>query len=302
MELLACPVRPVQRGKCRLAGGGVLLRRLAHLGGVGRQVEQIVGKLEGKADRRAEFGQPFAVGGRRAGNDRASLAGEADERAGLHRLQPDDACFVRPLALGFEVEGLAADHAAGAGGAGKRQHEGRAAFGRQHRRVVGDNVEGERQQRVAGKDRGRFVEGLVHRRLAATQVVVVHRRQVVMDQRIAVHAFERRRDAKRRLAAGGKKGGTFQDQKRAEPLAAVQHAMAHGRHQAFRPRDFARQRARVEDLPQQRLDCGGAREKRGFEGHPVVFHHRRTGSRHSDIAQEALRLYAVWTGGTGAAA
>jgi hypothetical protein len=46
----------------------------------------------------------------------------------------------------------------------------------------GDDVEGERQQAVAGKDRRRLVEGDMHGRLAAAQVVVVHRRQVVMHE------------------------------------------------------------------------------------------------------------------------
>ena len=60
------------------------------------------------------------------------------------------------------------------------------------------NVEREGQQRVAGEDRGRLVVGLVRGRLAAAQVVIVHRRQVVVHQRIAVHAFER---GSRRAAA-----------------------------------------------------------------------------------------------------
>ncbi len=47
------------------------------------------------------------------------------------------------------------------------------------------------QQGVAGEDRGRLVEGVVNGRLSAAQVVIVHRRQVVMDQRIAVYAFQR---------------------------------------------------------------------------------------------------------------
>ena len=69
VQLAARPVGAVQCGERRLAGGGVLVRRLAHLLGVGRQVEQVVGELEGKADRRAEFGQPLPVVGWRAGDD-----------------------------------------------------------------------------------------------------------------------------------------------------------------------------------------------------------------------------------------
>ena len=61
----------------------------------------------------------------------------------------------------------------------------------------GKNIESERQQAVARQDRRRFVEGAVHRRLAAPEIVIVHPRQIVMDQRIAVNAFERRRDPQR---------------------------------------------------------------------------------------------------------
>ena len=49
---------------------------------------------------------------------------------------------------------------------------------------------GQRQKAVAGQNRRRLVEGAVHRRLAAPQIVIVHGGQIVMDQRIAVHALD----------------------------------------------------------------------------------------------------------------
>ena len=60
-----------------------------------------------------------------------------------------------------------------------------------------------------------------------------------MDQRIAVDAFERRRHAQRGLAVGAEKGGAFHDQERPQPLAAIEHAVPHRRHQPFRPGDLA---------------------------------------------------------------
>jgi len=57
--------------------------------------------------------------------------------------------------------------------------------------VAADDVEGERQQGIAGEDRGGVVIGLVQRGPAPAQIAVVHRRQIVMDQRIAVDAFQR---------------------------------------------------------------------------------------------------------------
>ena len=65
--------------------------------------------------------------------------------------------------------------------------------GRSQRRVnvAGQNFERQRQKCIAGENGHRLAERLVAGRLAAAQVVVVHRRQVVVDQRISVHHFHR---------------------------------------------------------------------------------------------------------------
>jgi len=47
-------------------------------------------------------------------------------------------------------------------------------------------IERNGEQRIAGEDRGRFIEGLVHGRPATAQVVVVHGGEIVMHQRIAM--------------------------------------------------------------------------------------------------------------------
>ena len=62
---------------------------------------------------------------------------------------------------------------------------------------LGQHLEGAGLQGVAGQDGGGLVEGAVARRLAAAQVVVVHRRQVVVDQRIGVQHLDRGSDARR---------------------------------------------------------------------------------------------------------
>ena len=51
------------------------------------------------------------------------------------------------------------------------------------------------QQAVAGQNGGGFVELLVHCRPAAPQIAVVHGRQIVVDQAVAVHHFDRCADA-----------------------------------------------------------------------------------------------------------
>ena len=130
--------------------------------------------------------------------------------------------------VGLEIEALAADHAGGTASLRKPRDQLRA-----HGRVgmclrPGEHGEGQRQQRVAGQDRGPLVEGLVHGGPAAAQVVVVHGGQVVVHQRVAVHALESRGGRQRGLARHAEQTRALEHQERAQPLAAAERCMAHG--------------------------------------------------------------------------
>ena len=114
-------------------------------------------------------------------------------------------------------------------------------------------VEGEREQRVAGQDRGRLVEGLVHRRPPAPQIVVVHGRQVVVHQRITMDEFERAAGVQRAGAADAEQRRALHHQKRPQAFAAAERAMPHGGEQALRPGDLAGQRRAVEQPLEQAL-------------------------------------------------
>ena len=136
----------------------------------------------------------------------------------------------------FEIDHLAADHAAAAGPGGKRQDQVAP-----HLRVgmgvgAGQNLEGKGEQRVPGKDRRRLIEGDVARRTTAPHVVIVHRRQIVVDQRIGMDHFDRRAGAQ---VAGF---GDAENQRRCaddigpDELAAAERGIAHGVVKlAFRP-------------------------------------------------------------------
>ena len=117
--------------------------------------------------------------------------------------------------------------------------------------VAGDDVERQRQQPVAGEDRGGVVGLLVQRRPAAAQIAVVHRRQIVMDQRIAVDAFERGAGQQRGLAGNAEHGRTFDHQKRPQALSAAEARIAHRVHQPLRPRDLVGQQRIRQQLRQQ---------------------------------------------------
>ena len=166
----------------------------------------------------------------------------AQQRAGLHLLQPRDVdrLAVAEAAFAGKIQHLAADHAADARRArqraGQQQPHGRILVNL----VAGDDVECERQQRVAGEDRGGIIRLLVQRRPAAAQIAVVHRRQVVMDQRVAVDAFQRRTGEQRRVAGNAEHGRTLDHQKRPQPFAAAEAANSASRPSAASAARFRR--------------------------------------------------------------
>ena len=90
-------------------------------------------------------------------------------------------------------------------------------------------------QPVAGEDRDAVAVDDVQRRPAATQRVVVHRRQVVVDQRVGVNQLDGARRRQRESAIGvvgrarlPRDGvGRGQREQRAQPLAAREDAVAH---------------------------------------------------------------------------
>ncbi len=108
---------------------------------------------------------------------------------------------------------------------------------------IGKDLESQRQQSIACKDRGRLVERLVHRRAPPPQIVVVHRGEVIMDQGIAMHAFQRAGRVQRLLHAHAEQGRALDHEERPEPLAAAERAIAHRFQQPRRNRAeaFSRQ-------------------------------------------------------------
>ena len=126
----------------------------------------------------------------------------------------------------LEVDGLAADHAVHTGRRADFLHD--AQKSRRVRVLLArDDLEGERQQRIAGEHGHAVAVDLVVRQLAAAVVVVVHRRQVVVDQGVRVDHLEGagRRQVVRSLRADGI--GRRHQEDRAQALAARHEAVAH---------------------------------------------------------------------------
>ena len=153
---------------------------------------------------------------------------DADERAGFGAMDGFDELGGGLEVFAFEVEHLAADHAVdGADGIGDEADDLRGRVGRAVE--AGQHFEGAGLQRVAGEDGDGFTEGDVAGGLAAAQVVVVERGQVVVDERVGVKHLDGRAetlDAFGQAARDGDAG--LHGEHRPETLAAGKDGVAHG--------------------------------------------------------------------------
>ncbi|ODN72629.1 hypothetical protein A6302_00122 [Methylobrevis pamukkalensis] len=196
----------------------------------------------------------------------------AQQRPGLHRLQAADLRRVQRPAerleptLGGKIQHLPADHAAKPGRAREAAYQiepqGGVGIGLRPRK----EIEGEREQGIAGQNRGRLVEGLVDGGAAAPDVVVVHRRQVVMDQRIAVDAFGRR-GGQQEVAGpvvdvAAEQPGGLDGEEGAQPLAPAEHRVAHRVQQARGAQDLALLRRLIKQRRKARVHEGAVSARR----------------------------------------
>ena len=93
--------------------------------------------------------------------------------------------------------------------------------------IGGEHLERERLQRVAGEDRGRLVELPVRRGAAAPQIVVVHRRQIVVHERVGVNQLDGGGDAIEQLFGGTDELAARVDEQWPDTLTAAEHGVAH---------------------------------------------------------------------------
>ena len=204
--------------------------------GVSGHVENIVLYLERQADalgigiQRAELGiaEPVAT-------ERRQLNTGSDQRPGFMDVHGFQLGNIEALAHGFEIDCLTARHAPRSGK--HRQvldHLQARASIVDHFRVVADDVKRKRLQRVAGENRGCFVELAVAGRATAPQVVVIHRRQIVMNQRIGMDNLDRAGGAVDFFQLDVKRRSSRVDQYWAHPLAGRQHGVTHRLVQANR--------------------------------------------------------------------
>ena len=198
--------------------------RLAQRGVGPGHVEDVVDDLK----QHAELGRELVVGGcigaAHSGYKQYALYRRTDEPPGLQPVQAPQ--ILGGQLLSGDVEKLPADHPVDPGRARELGHRAQD-LRRFALLVVEDMAEGLGVQRVAREDRDVLAEGDVRGRAAAAHVVVVHRRQVVVDERVGVDELERRREGQEVVLVAADRAGGGERQDRADALAACQQAVAH---------------------------------------------------------------------------
>ena len=129
--------------------------------------------------------------------------------------------------LGDQIDHLTADHSGRPGRRGQRADQLAANRRIAVRIGIGQHAECRGQQPVAGEHCGRVIELLMAGRAAAAQIAVVHRRQIVVHERIGMHHFDRRRDLQGAAPCHSEEAAAGEHEKRAQALAGCQCGVAH---------------------------------------------------------------------------
>ena len=128
-----------------------------------------------------------------------------------------------------EVEHLPADHAPGSD---TPRHLGGGAHNavRRHPRhvgVAGQQLEGERVQRIAGQHRDRLAVNDMTRGPAPPGRRIVHGGKIVMDEGVGMNQLDRARSGQDRLCRHPRHLRPGEHEDGPQPLAAGKHAVAH---------------------------------------------------------------------------
>jgi len=128
--------------------------------------------------------------------------------------------------MDYSRPNLPANHPRPTGGIGKGLDLRQPGRGR--KRTVRQQRESEGVQRIPGEDGGGFIEGAVRAGTATAQVVIVHRRQVVVNERVGVDGLNRAGGGINTIRRHAEIVCRCIKQRRAQPLAATKGCITHG--------------------------------------------------------------------------
>ena len=224
-----------------------------------RHVEHVVDDLKGEAERGAVLGERIDGAWARTSSETAEQRGRRDERTRFRSVDPAQLGEAQSLAFTIEIQHLPADHPARAGCYHELTDDTTRVGGRKMPSRAQGDARRQRHHRQASNGRHACVELAMNGGPAAAYVVIVHARQVVVDERVGVYDFDRCRE--RRCvpsAARGSIGGEKENS--AKALAAAEETVAYRRGHERRPRVERSEtiptdtRERVVDLMARQLD------------------------------------------------
>jgi hypothetical protein len=151
-----------------------------------------------------------------------------NQRPGLVDMQVFQLYQIEGFTRRLQVDGLSAGHASGAAGAGQGlQHsQARLCIGL-HGFTAAEGLEGEGLQGIPHQNGSGLVIGLVAGGLVASEIVVIHRRQVVMHQGVGVDQLDGGCRAVESLWLDANRLACGIDQDRANSFAAAEGRITH---------------------------------------------------------------------------
>lgn len=256
----------------RLARMTVLAGLFSELRGISRHIEQIISKLKCTAERAPVFFQSRPVLPFRTSENSPRGTGVLNESARLERLHVPDFVDREFSTFRVEIERLTTSHSGPARGARKTQRKfsTNRCVGMRSRRS--ENFECERQQRVTSEDRGRLVKLKMHGGTAAPEIIVIHGRQIVMNQRVTVDTLKSCSSIKHVFAPYSEQCCGFDQQKGAQTLPASKGRILHG---LGKPRRWGSGTARArQQICEPLFDLSGRFRHSFFERHANNLSHQ----------------------------
>lgn len=201
---------------------------LAKLLGCGGDVEDVIHNLKREAGGGAVTAKSFEKS-ITAHSQSAHATGRLDQAGRLVEMNPAHTVCIQRSMFGNDVLILSACHTATSSGPGELQRQWPWA-GRLCKQLKRD-----RQKAVTSEDCDRLAEGLMHRGASTTQIIVVHRWQVIMDQGVGVQAFDCNGWQRCLLASTTDGLGRCDTENRSQALTTSEQAVAQSSVQLLRP-------------------------------------------------------------------
>lgn len=154
-----------------------------------RDVEDVIDDLEGESEIVSEVGEGLQLERGGVGAHASEAEGGGEEGGGFVFVNADELGFGEVPAFALEVENLSTDEFFGSSADGEFENdilEG-VAFGG---RGLGEDGEGFGEEGVAGEDGHAFAVDFVGGGPSATEVVVIHAGEIIVNEGVGVHDLD----------------------------------------------------------------------------------------------------------------